>query len=126
MNKVCKQCKKKITEPTYGLLRGKAYHIEEFLCFICKKTLENIEAFEDEESGNIYCGDCHHDQLAKKCDACQVTLIGTVVEAFGRYYHPHHFTCFKCKKLLEGNYYKNEERPVCQECFESRKKGNLR
>lgn len=123
VNKVCRLCKKKITEATYGLLRGKMYHMEEFVCSLCKRSLENVEAVDEETTGILFCSDCHHDHVTKKCDSCKAPVVGTAIDALGRFYHPHHFCCFKCKKLLDGNYYKNEDQPVCQECFETRKKG---
>lgn len=123
MNRVCKLCKKKITEQTYGVFRGKAYHLEEFTCTICKKYLDMQDTFEDEASGCLYCGDCHHEHLAQKCESCSATIVGTAIEALGKTYHPHHFTCYKCKKVLEGNYFRSDDQPVCKECFETRKKG---
>lgn len=125
-NKICRLCKKKITESTYGVLRGKLYHMEEFACFYCKKNLESTEAVDDEITGVLYCSDCHHDQVLKKCENCKAPVVGTAIEALGKFYHPHHFQCYKCKNVMDGNYFKNEDNPVCQECFETRKKGSMR
>lgn len=124
-SKVCRLCKKKITEATYGMLRGRLYHLDEFLCSHCGRGLEHSEAVEDETTGALYCSDCHNEHMVKKCEACGTAVFGTAVEALGKIYHPHHFVCSRCKKLLEANYFKNEDQPVCQECFETRKKGNL-
>ena len=91
MNKVCKGCKKKILEPSYGLLKGKAYHLAEFICVCCKKSLSNLEAIEDEGTGCLYCEDCHQLNIEKRCDTCKAIILGTAFEALDKYYHPHHF-----------------------------------
>ena len=124
-NRICRICKKKISESTYGTFRGKFYHMEEFTCGVCKEGLEGKEAAEDEVSGILYCTGCHHEKIMAKCEACKAAVIGTSIEALGKFYHPHHFLCYRCKKLLDGNYFKNEDQPVCQECFETRKKGSM-
>lgn len=124
-NKICRLCKEKITQASYGIYRGKMYHLEEFVCGLCKCSLEGVEAAEDKATGILYCSDCHHDHIAKKCDSCKKPVVGRVIEALGRFYHPQHFNCNRCKKLLDGYYYKNEDQPVCTECFQTRKKGSM-
>ena len=98
------------------------YHTNEFICSMCTVELGGKEVFEDEEKGLLYCSECHSTHIKKKCDTCKGQVIGTSIEAFDKIYHPHHFVCNKCKKLLSGDYFKNEGHPVCEECFEVRKK----
>lgn len=127
MQRICKGCKKKIAEEHYGLVKGKMYHLSEFKCNSCLKSLDGMEVFDEDETGLLYCDECHELKFSKKCETCGGVVIGTVFEALDKYYHPYHFNCFKCKKsLTDGGYFKNEGHPVCEACFQVRKRGRLR
>src|SRR3990167_780865 len=123
MSHVCKGCKKKIqSNEAWGKVKANYYHLEEFICNHCKEPLEKLEIYEDPVTNQLYCDTCHQSHILKKCDSCKGLVIGTAIESLERVYHPHHFVCFKCKKLLEAEYYRNEGQPVCESCFQGRKR----
>jgi len=54
------------------------------------------------------------------CSSCRKKIIGDIVQALGKQYHPEHFLCTSCGTLLGGgNFYEQEGQPQCEQCFYS-------
>jgi len=55
------------------------------------------------------------------CAGCRKTIGGTQkVQAMGKEYHPEHFQCSTCAKVIgNANFYEKEGQPQCNSCFQS-------
>lgn len=52
------------------------------------------------------------------CGTCGQPILGEVVTALGRTYHPEHFVCMTCRTPLgSGQFYENDSQAVCQRCM---------
>jgi len=61
-------------------------------------------------------------KLAKgMCAGCRKYISSTQkIQAMGREYHPEHFQCSTCNKVIgNGNFFEKEGQPQCQACFQS-------
>ena len=49
------------------------------------------------------------------CGACEKPIVGQVVTALGRTWHPEHFTCFHCNQELgTQNFFERDGKPYCE------------
>ncbi|XP_052755276.1 paxillin isoform X1 [Galleria mellonella] len=49
------------------------------------------------------------------CNACEKPIVGQVITALGRTWHPEHFTCAHCNQELgTRNFFEREGRPYCE------------
>ncbi|XP_036429188.1 transforming growth factor beta-1-induced transcript 1 protein-like isoform X1 [Colossoma macropomum] len=49
------------------------------------------------------------------CSACQKPVVGQVVTALGRVWHPEHFVCSECEcELGNRNFFEKDSRPYCE------------
>lgn len=54
------------------------------------------------------------------CYACDKPIIGQVVTALGKTFHPEHFTCANCNmELGSQNFFEREEKPYCEDCYQT-------
>jgi len=54
------------------------------------------------------------------CGSCRKQVIGDMIQALGKCYHPEHFLCTSCGTLLgSSNFYEQEGQPQCEQCFYS-------
>ncbi len=52
------------------------------------------------------------------CAACSKAIQGRCITAMMRKFHPEHFVCSYCLKVLnKGTFKEREDKPYCQECF---------
>lgn len=52
------------------------------------------------------------------CAACSKPILGKVLDALGKQWHPEHFTCAACDIELSGRtYYESKGRPYCEKDF---------
>jgi len=52
------------------------------------------------------------------CAACQKAIIGKVVTALGKTWHPEHFSCAHCRQELGSkNFYEREGQPYCEDDY---------
>jgi paxillin len=61
-------------------------------------------------------------KLAKgMCAGCRKYISSTQkIQAMGREYHPEHFQCSTCNKVIgNGNFFEKEGQPQCQACFQA-------
>jgi predicted Ser/Thr protein kinase len=65
---------------------------------------------------------CADDYVKEYCDTCRhckgKITSGSVIQAFGGYYHPHHFVCATCEKPFNnGKYYELNDQPYCEDHY---------
>jgi len=54
------------------------------------------------------------------CSSCRKKIVGDIIQALGKQYHPEHFVCTSCgSQLGSGNFYEQEGQPQCEQCFYS-------
>jgi len=54
------------------------------------------------------------------CSGCRKPVTGESVQALGRSYHPDHFMCSTCGKVIgTGAFYEKEGQPQCDRCYQS-------
>lgn len=52
------------------------------------------------------------------CSACTKPILGKVLDALGRQWHPEHFTCATCEtELSSATYYESNGRPYCEKDY---------
>merc|ERR1711915_327279 len=52
------------------------------------------------------------------CAACNKPIVGQVVTALGKTFHPEHFTCDQCNmELGTENFFEREGKPFCENCY---------
>lgn len=52
------------------------------------------------------------------CCACDKPIVGQVITALGKTWHPEHFTCAHCNhELGSNNFFEREGRPYCEACY---------
>ncbi|XP_066303993.1 paxillin-like isoform X3 [Branchiostoma lanceolatum] len=53
-----------------------------------------------------------------QCAACSKPIVGQIVTALGRTWHPEHFTCKNCNgELGTQNFFERDGTPFCEECY---------
>ena len=54
------------------------------------------------------------------CEYCKRPITGQCIQVDGKYYHPEHFLCEKCRKPIgTGQYYKDNGKYYCLECYQA-------
>ena len=54
------------------------------------------------------------------CGACRKPIVGQVITALGRTWHPEHFTCNNCNQELgTQNFFERDGKPFCENCYHS-------
>lgn len=49
------------------------------------------------------------------CNSCEKPIVGQVITALGKTWHPEHFTCFHCKQELgTRNFFERDSHPYCE------------
>jgi len=53
------------------------------------------------------------------CFTCRGAILGEIIQALGKTYHPEHFTCGNCKQSLgTRTFYEQNGQPHCENCFQ--------
>jgi len=53
------------------------------------------------------------------CGTCNQSILGEIIQALGKSYHPEHFACGNCKQPLgTRNFYEQNGTPFCERCFQ--------
>jgi len=54
-----------------------------------------------------------------QCFTCKQSILGEMIQAIGRCYHPEHFSCSNCRELLgTRNFFEQNNQPYCERCFQ--------
>lgn len=52
------------------------------------------------------------------CSTCRQSILGEVIQALGKTFHPEHFVCGNCRAPLgTGNFFEQDGRPQCERCY---------
>jgi len=53
------------------------------------------------------------------CGSCRQSILGEVIQALGKTYHPEHFACGNCREPLgTRNFFEQNGTPHCENCFQ--------
>eukprot|EP00013_Stygamoeba_regulata_P023919 CAMPEP_0177652570 /NCGR_PEP_ID=MMETSP0447-20121125/13208_1 /TAXON_ID=0 /ORGANISM="Stygamoeba regulata, Strain BSH-02190019" /LENGTH=444 /DNA_ID=CAMNT_0019155839 /DNA_START=41 /DNA_END=1375 /DNA_ORIENTATION=- len=120
---VCHACRKPIVGNGVTAM-GRMYHPEHFVCAHCHKPFPNMQF--REHGGQPYC-EMHYGELfAEKCAKCNRPVVDQVIHQWGKYWHPEHFVCQACERILaHENFFEWEAKPMCGHCYH-RLPGKLR
>lgn len=54
------------------------------------------------------------------CGTCNQPILGEIIQAMGKTFHPEHWVCYKCRDPLgTRSFYEVNEQPFCENCFQS-------
>lgn len=84
---------------------------------MCDKLL--MEQKFHHKDGKFYCADDYVLKFCHTCRQCKEKILqGSVIQAFGGYYHPEHFVCATClQPFKNGKYYENNGSAYCEEHY---------
>jgi len=113
----CPHCGKVVEGQAVTALE-KNWHPEHFVCNRCTQTLigENKQFFEKESKP--YCEACYLLQFAPKCAKCSQSIKGKAVSALEQHWHPEHFQCTKCQKVIatDAKFKSYNKKAFCESC----------
>ncbi|XP_069738299.1 transforming growth factor beta-1-induced transcript 1 protein isoform X2 [Phaenicophaeus curvirostris] len=113
---VCGACHKPIAGKAVRAL-GLAWHPEHFSCGRCGVDLAGGGGF-CEKDGVLYCPRDYGSLFSPRCALCAQPILGRMVTALEKTWHPEHFCCVKCGKPFgEEGFLEREGRPFCREDF---------
>ncbi|CAF3448414.1 unnamed protein product [Rotaria socialis] len=99
---------------------GKIWHTQCFVCAQCFQPFENGIFFEYE--GRKYCERDFQMLFAPCCAECNQVIIGRIIRALKKCFHPDCFRCQLCHiPLLEIGFSRNNGRALCRECHTKEK-----
>ena len=96
---ICHACRKPIIGRSLNAL-GKTWHPEHFVCSHCNEpTAEKFFV----EKGKPYCSKHYHQLFGKMCEKCgQPVVLNPIIDVeTDKAWHPEHFCCSGCEKLLQ-------------------------
>eukprot|EP00741_Cyanophora_paradoxa_P020729 tig00021293_g20009.t1 len=112
--KQCAICRKELSGSI--LTAGdKKYHAA---CFVCQKCNAPIRGNFREvgQPPRPACPDCFAAHFAPKCGGCEKGVTEGAVKAMGKTFHKACFKCTFCKKLLDGPFAVQDDKPYCSPC----------
>ncbi|CAF3159464.1 unnamed protein product [Rotaria sp. Silwood2] len=99
---------------------GQIWHTQCFVCAQCFQPFENGIYFEHE--GRKYCERDFQMLFAPCCAECKQAIVGRIIRALQKCFHPDCFRCQLCHiSLLEIGFSKNNGRALCRECYTKEK-----
>ncbi|KAM7401812.1 hypothetical protein PAMP_017091 [Pampus punctatissimus] len=111
----CGGCAHAILENYISALNS-LWHPECFVCRECFTPFVNGSFFDHE--GQPYCEAHYHERRGSLCSGCQKAITGRCITAMGKKFHPEHFSCAFCLKLLnKGTFKEQNDKPYCHGCF---------
>ncbi|CAF0900674.1 unnamed protein product [Adineta ricciae] len=113
---VCANCKQSfaINEQIINAA-GQIWHTQCFVCAQCFQPFENGLYFEHD--GRKYCERDFQMLFAPCCAECAHPIVGRVIRAIQKCFHPDCFRCHVCHiPLLDIGFSKNNGRALCREC----------
>lgn len=109
----------KVVEGQAVTALNKNWHPEHFICTRCTQSLiggESKQFFEKE--GKPYCEKCYLKEFAPKCAKCSDPIKGKAVTALEQHWHPEHFQCSKCEKVIptDSKFKSYNKKAFCEAC----------
>lgn len=123
---VCTQCNQSILNPADGVaVFGKSYHRNHLKCSATGKDFtDGSDAWEGED-GQVYCQKEWEKRFLKTCTSCkQAIKEKKPLIVNNKPYHKSCFTCDVCKNVLQGRWYEDDGRLLCENDFH-RKRGTV-
>jgi len=111
----CAGCNLPITA-NYITALGVQWHPDCFVCSDCHCPFGNGKFFEID--GLPYCEIHYHARRGSLCAVCREPIIGKCTTAMFRKFHPEHFTCTYCLKVLTKSFKEENDKPYCFDCFD--------
>ncbi|XP_034050079.1 actin-binding LIM protein 1-like isoform X4 [Thalassophryne amazonica] len=96
-SKNCNGCGRDIKNGQALLALGGQWHLGCFQCKTCRKVLSGEYISKD---GFPYCEKDYQSQFGVQCEVCQKFIMGKVLEAGKRNYHPTCARCSQCDKMF--------------------------
>eukprot|EP00126_Sphaerothecum_destruens_P010105 Sdes_comp20677_c0_seq1m16111 len=98
---------------------GRKWHVSCFVCSQCGKPLKDSGYLEHE--GKAFCETDYQNLVGERCAACSQVITAQYLEALGKKFHPNCFSCFLCKKLLQGvEFLVDGSDAVCSDCYHNK------
>ncbi|PAA54409.1 hypothetical protein BOX15_Mlig022942g2 [Macrostomum lignano] len=89
-------------------------------CQVCKKLLKKSDRYAVKR-GRVYCPSCYKILASSKCGGCGKPIFGNKLCAMEKEWHPDHFKCVVCHKMIEDDTFAIfEDQPVCNVCKNSK------
>ncbi|KAG9510474.1 Paxillin, partial [Fragariocoptes setiger] len=92
------------------------WHPDCFICTDCRCPFADGKFFDID--GAPYCEIHYHARRGSLCAVCRQPIIGRCITAMFRKFHPDHFTCTYCLKVLNKTFKEEADRPYCHDCFD--------
>ena len=112
--KSCANCSSPISGRSIKVDTDCMYHVDCFVCAICKKSLLQLPWCNFE--GKPYCRSDYQSLFAPKCGKCGNTLTDKYINALEKNWHKECFVCFKCDAPLAGKFEEVDGNPFCFDC----------
>nr|XP_056711109.1 actin-binding LIM protein 2 [Euleptes europaea] len=93
----CGGCGSEIKNGQSLVALGQPWHLTCFKCQVCGKVL-NAEYIS--KDGVPYCEMDYHVKFGIRCDNCEKYIMGRVLEAGEKHYHPTCARCIKCRQMF--------------------------
>eukprot|EP01112_Ceratiomyxa_fruticulosa_P001189 TRINITY_DN1118_c0_g1_i1.p1 TRINITY_DN1118_c0_g1~~TRINITY_DN1118_c0_g1_i1.p1 ORF type:complete len:184 (+),score=22.28 TRINITY_DN1118_c0_g1_i1:294-845(+) len=114
---ICSACNGPIEEVVLNAF-GMAWHPEHLVCNTCGKDFGDGSRCEEGADGFAYCSQHYLEAFAPKCGGCNQPIVGTVINAMNRSWHPEHFVCATCKQSLSNSFFHGEDMiPYCEKHY---------
>ena len=111
----CAACNLPITA-NYITALGVQWHPDCFVCSDCHCPFADGKFFDID--GAPYCEIHYHARRGSLCAVCRQPIIGKCTTAMFRKFHPDHFTCTYCLKVLTKSFKEENDKPYCHDCFD--------
>jgi len=110
---LCHTCLEPIVTPQFIRVGAYKFHKDHFTCSVCQTSLHGKKFHHKDQK--FYCANDYVDKFCHICRHChQKISTGSVIQAFGGYYHPEHFVCKTCNQPFKnGKYYESNDEPYC-------------
>jgi len=121
----CAHCHQSITiDEQIVNADGQIWHTQCFVCAQCFQPFRNGIYFEHEN--RKYCEEDFQMLFAPRCAECKRPVVGRVIRALQKCFHPDCFRCASCQiTLLDTGFSKNNGRALCRECHAREKNKEL-
>jgi paxillin len=112
----CAYCSKPVIDRCITAL-NKKWHVEHFMCTKCLNPFADGQFYE--RDGKPWCKPCFDGQFSYSCGRCSQPIVGDVVNALGKHWHPDHFVCTYCGCGFGGGmFFEREGKPYCKQHYQ--------
>uniref|UniRef100_A0ABM0M057 PDZ and LIM domain protein 5-like n=1 Tax=Saccoglossus kowalevskii TaxID=10224 RepID=A0ABM0M057_SACKO len=114
---MCDSCGETIRGPFVNAI-GKNWHPDHFHCSHCSTNL--MEMGFVEENGQLFCERDYAAYFAPNCSKCQQPIIGDVLNALEKSWHPDCFVCAQCHRPFSAigagsSFHVEDGMPYCEQ-----------